>query len=60
MGPYFVSGRDSKDGQQRDFCDGQNCKESYPPIDIVLFYDDFQLSNPFGTKSKFYKMCGFY
>ncbi|CAB4035128.1 Hypothetical predicted protein, partial [Paramuricea clavata] len=57
---------ESKDGLLRDFCDGQDFKEhplfGKEPRSIVLhgYFDEFQLTNPLGSKTKTHKLGGFY
>ena len=51
------------DGLLRDMCDGQYYKEhplySVQPnaLQLHLFYDDMEVVNPIGTKTKKHKLC---
>ena len=61
-----VNGHASADARLRDFCDGQAYKQhpifssDETVLQINLYYDDFQVVNPLGTKIKKYKMAAFY
>jgi len=48
-----------------DYCDGTSYKESdffqkYPTaLQIILYYDDVEICNPLGSKSKIHKLGKF-
>lgn len=56
----------SHDGKLRDICDGSKIKESTffftnpTALKIILYYDDFVVSNPLGNKTRKYKIGAFY
>ena len=61
-----VNGHISNDNALRDVCDGSSCKEnilfsaSYQHLQLLLYFDDFNVVNPLGNKLKKYKLSAFY
>ena len=52
----------SSDGNMRDYCDGKQFKthplfaENNQAIQLFLYYDEFEICNPLGAKSKIHKL----
>ena len=48
----------------RDFCDGELFRDGHHPlfsindnaIQIILYYDDFEVANPLGSKATLHKL----
>ena len=53
----------SSDGFLRDMCDGSYVREHHlfqahpDALQLQLFYDDMEVVNPLGTKTKKHKLC---
>ncbi|CAB4007939.1 uncharacterized protein LOC110246895 [Paramuricea clavata] len=58
----------SRDGKMRDLCDGDEFSPTKHPlisvnskaIQMMLYYDDFEVANPLGSKAVIHKIGGFY
>ncbi|XP_028418042.1 uncharacterized protein LOC114542794 isoform X2 [Dendronephthya gigantea] len=58
----------SVDGKMRDLCDGADFgvgkhplfSLNYKAIQLILYYDDFEVSNPLGSKAVVHKIGAFY
>ena len=54
----------STDGKMRDFCDGELFKPGHHPlfsvnnkaVQILMYYDDFEVANPLGAKATVHKL----
>ena len=61
-----LTGHESKDGKLRDYCDGQAFQQhplftaEKSALQINLYFDEFQVVNPLGSKIQKYKLCAFY
>ena len=61
-----INGNVSTDRKLRDICDGSLYKENplfsqnHRELQIILYFDDFNIVNPFGNKVKKYKLSAFY
>lgn len=62
----WINGHVSNDGVLRDLCDGSVMKENplftaqTKALLLVLYYDEFTVVNPIGSKVKKFKMGAFF
>ena len=58
-------GHARQDGLLSDFCDGSAYKahplfsQTSNSLQLILYYDDVELCNPCGSRTKIHKLCEF-
>ncbi len=66
MQDLFLQNRKSTDNKMRDYCDGSHFSSNllykkYPDaLQIQLYFDDFETTNPLGSKTKIHKLGAVY
>lgn len=63
---FFVQNKKNTDAKMRDYCDGSHFSshplfKMYPDaLQIQLYFDDFETTNPLGSKTKIHKLGAVY